>query len=408
MDETPRGNALKYALDSLQAVNIPGAQEKNTFSYAELHELKDEEQLFLIPELLPSHAVCGFIGEDGIGKTQLCIQLCLHIAMKRRTFLGLPLNPVHNRCLMVATEDSRQRFTKAIIKQAYALNPAHNPKDVLIDFTEGGNFDEIATLHAEIIKLLKLNSYDLIVVDAFSDLFGLIDGEINNSGHARKLIGILQQICNVYKTTVIFVHHAAKTKIVQKKKDGKIFLEKDDSQGAGAITQKPRTVWGLTHDKKSINSDGTVYTNYLHVVKANLMSKLYVTQAIQLQYDTSVLLHTDTGMVDIEMMDLESQENNPDLSAPNARKPHAEEISYDDHLSYVNSAFKDNDHLSRADLVGKLQKIYPGNLGQNKFNARGGYIECLINNGIIINFQGKFRKAKSDQGALMTEEEAPF
>lgn len=407
MEDTPKGSALKEkALSKLTLISAPGTEVKNTYSYEELHELKDEEQKFLIPELIPSNAVAGLIGEDGIGKTQLCIQLCLHIAMKRRKFLGLELNAIHHRCLIVATEDSRQKFTKAITKQAYALNPDHKPKDILIDFTEGGNFDEIATLEAEIVRLLKVKKYDLVVLDAFSDLFTMMDGEINSNSDARKILSMCQQLCNKYETTLIFIHHAAKTKIVAKRKEGKLFLEKNDTQGAGAISQKPRTILALTHDDKSIREEGRYFNNFLHVLKANLMSKLYVTQAIQLEFDTTVLLHTDTGFVDIQILDSELQQQNADPNQ-SARKPTPNEIPLVTHLEYVNSAFGSNQHLSRKDLVNKLKSKDSYDVGENKLQQKGGYLEFLTDNGIIVNFNGIFRKASTGSSDAISEE-APF
>src|SRR5690606_8460178 len=99
-------------------------------------------------------------------------------------------------------------------------------------------------------------------------------------------------ICNTYQVAIILIHHAAKSKIVEIRKSGTIFIDKNSSQGAGAITQKPRTVLALSNHKESTSPDGKYYDNYLHVVKANLMGKEYMTNALKLQFNGHTLCHT--------------------------------------------------------------------------------------------------------------------
>lgn len=370
----------------LEAI-LPIPKKKSTYTYKELHEKKDEIQKFLIPELIPANAVSVLIGEDGIGKTQILTQLCLCIAFKRDVFLGMRLQAEKNRCLIVATEEGRQKFTSAIVKQAYALEPHHKPEDVLVSFTEGSDFDDFITLKDEIEGLLKQFDHDLIIIDALSDLFTLIDGDINSNSHARKLLSFFQHLCNTYNVTIIIIHHAAKTKITEKHKLGKIFVEKNDSQGAGAITQKARTVLALTNDPKTFSDDGSGYTNYLHVVKANLMGKYYESNAIRARFNSVNLLHTFEGLTEVKVK--AEGDTSPNEIAGTAqtaeananRKATPKEISDESHYATLNDIYYSVEVMTRLDLISKMQKHY--GVGKTKIESKDGFLPYIIEKGFI-------------------------
>lgn len=383
-------DALKLrALEQINAL-MPAPTQKRTYTYAELHAKKDEEQPFLIPELLPGESVAVLIGEDGIGKTQLCTQLCLHIAFRYETFLGLRINVRHGRALIVATEDSRQKFIKACTKQSYTLEPSHRPQDVHIEFMEGSDFDDLLSLKDELEGLLSKQYYDVIVLDALSDVFTMIDGEINSNSHARRILSFFQHLCNTYQTTIIIIHHAAKSKIVVKQKEGKLFVEKGDSQGAGAITQKPRTVLALSNDPRSTASDGSRYTNYLHVVKANLMGKEFQQNAIKLQFDAATLLHSQQGRVDIHMMQEEAEKTVAQQGTEvgnngNRRKPAAKEIPDEVHISTLVNIFRGETVLQKPELKARMAAQY--GIGMTKVESsleKGGYLAYLESRGMVI------------------------
>lgn len=406
----------KKAIEQLDSI-LPAPLKKSTYTYAELYDKREEVQRFIIPDLLPQEAVCVLIGEDGIGKTQLCSQLCGQIALKRESFLGMKLNAKHNRCLIVATEDSKQKFTSAITKILNALAPGHDPKSIMIDFTEGSDFDDFLTLKKEIETSLSTNFYDIVIIDALSDLFSLIDGDINSNSHARKLLSFFQYLCNSFNTTIIIIHHAAKSKIVLNRKEGKLFVQKTDSQGAGAITQKPRTVLALTHDPKTVSNDGQTYINYLHVVKANLMGKKYVQNAIKLQFDTKTLLHLSQGLIDIEMQQTElsaQQEASETVYDFNRKKPQPFQIPLSQHKELVDHIFSQEEILSRTDLITKLSIAY--GVGKTKVESKDGLISYLLQKNLIEKYQfGSYRKTVEQDNSTPPPgdnwepmEEAPF
>jgi archaellum biogenesis ATPase FlaH len=387
---------LTTQLDKVNAIPVP--VEKNTYTFAELWKEKDFEQKFLIPELIPKSTLCVLIGEDGIGKTQVTTQLCLSISLGFASFMDLPLNVEHKRCLIVATEDSRQKFTKAIVKQTYALakvDANFDPTNVKISFTEGSNFDTFDALLVEIVSLLKLEKYEVIIMDALSDLFTMIDGEINSNSHARKILSKLQAICNTYQVTIILIHHAAKSKVAPKQAEGKIFLDKFDSQGAGAITQKPRTILSLSNDPQSVSADGKSYTNYLHCVKANLMSKHFVSSAIKMQFDGETLLHRYEDLIKIEDWNRQNlNQETKEVTMDNGRKRKAKpaELPADIHQDFMDAVFtSDTLTFDRKGIVYEMVKFY--NIGETKISGKDGFLNFLVDNKYLENVGGTYFKA---------------
>jgi len=245
----------KAQLDKLNGDNHANGTpaKKSTYKFGEMWAEKDQETKFLVPDLIPDGEITLVIGEDGIGKTRLFAQLLLDISTGKPHFLGLELNAKHKSGLFISTEDGRLKFIRAAVKQIIAMEGSDiNPDAINLQFTEGIDFDTMDMLEAEIIRILEEGPVDCIVVDAMSDLFGLIDGEINSNTHARKIMAIFGRINAKYHVAIIIIHHAAKTKIDALRKEGKMFLTKNVSQGAGAITQRPRTVLAITHDAASV------------------------------------------------------------------------------------------------------------------------------------------------------------
>lgn len=396
----------------------PSPEEKNTYSFKELWQNKDVEQRFLLPDLIPANAVAIIIGEDGIGKTQIMTQLTLSIALGHSHFMGIDLYAPNKRCMIVATEDSREKFTKAIVKQITNLKSNIQPDEINIDFVEGSNFDEFEGFKNEIEKNLRINKYDLIVIDALSDLFTFIDGEINSNSHARKLLSWAQKMVNTYHVTLMLIHHAAKTKIVTKQKEGKLFVEKGDSQGAGAITQKPRTILALSHDPKSLSPDGLRYRNYLHVVKANLMSKKYFNNAIELEFNTQTLLHERNTLVDINAFEMGVQsETVSEMNNNNGRKPKPmpSDIPMNTHRENISIIFNESDVLNREEIVNKMKLIY--GVGSTKIESKDGYLNHLIESGLISSQAGLFKRTNKSMQFdepdfsslnLPSDDDAPF
>lgn len=298
-------DASEAAGGSDKTVAKPESEEPQyIYSLQEIWKNRHIKARFLIPDLIPGNAVSLIIGEDGIGKTQLFTQLCLSVCYGQEQFLSLQLNPIHKTALIIATEDSKEKFASAVSKQLLYFEPFLQDDSPMVDldFMEAADLEDWKHFKKVVKKRLAAKKYDVIVVDAFSDVFTYLDGNINDNGDARTLLATFQTWAKLYEASVLVIHHAAKTKIVPIHAAGKLLIEKNSSQGAGSITQKPRTILALSHDKATEQDDGTS-TNFLHVVKANLMSKRHIHEILELTFNEKNLIHEFVRLVNNEEID---------------------------------------------------------------------------------------------------------
>lgn len=356
---------------------------KFVYSFKELWANRNQKPEFIIPNLIPKNAVCILMGEDGIGKTQILTQLCLAMSLKLPTFLNLPLSHYTGNTMVIATEESKERFSSAAIKQLTYYQPFIEEDSLPnLKFMEGADFDDWEQMLSTINKELKEEPKDLIVIDALSDLFTYIDGEINNNRDARKILSKLQSVCKNHDTTIIVIHHAAKTKVVEMHKLGKLLLEKNSSQGAGAISQKPRTILALSNKKGSETEEG--HTNYLHVVKANVMDKTYMNNILECKFLKNDLVHVfDSFKTPAEIDD----PNNPELAY---EKTESGQMSLKDpfEISIITHAFKCQEIMisagkninSREQLIPFVMEAY--NISNRA--AKNDYIPYFNKHKILI------------------------
>ena len=408
-------NALRNDTTRHLVEALPGIKKKrNTYSFAELSKIKGERQEFVLDQLLPKASVTILMGEDGVGKSQLCAQLCLHVAMGMTSFCGLSLVGKNSECLFVGTEDAKQKFANAITTQAALIDPNHDPEQVPVFFTEASMFDDFKELKDEMDELIAEHKFEVVVVDTMSDMFGLLNGEINSSDHARKILSYFQSIADKTKAAVIMIHHVAKSKMVQKRNEGKLFIEKNDSQGAGAITQKARTVLALTNEPSSINQEGTEYFNYLHVVKANLMGRNWVVNAIQLLFSTQTLLHKHNGFVDIfekENQGLRDAGNNQPVQVERtvggqSRKLPPQEIPDGDHWKKLKEIFREEEPLEYKEIVKRICLAY--DIGQTKAQSKDGYLPYLCSRGWVAKTGNLYQWQQFMAVSSGDDEDAPF
>jgi hypothetical protein len=276
------------------------------------------------------------------------------------------------------------------------MAPEHDPEDVGIFFTEASIFDEWKELKEEVEILTAEHSFDLIVLDTLTDLFGLIEGDINSNGDANKILGYFSNVAEQSGASCVIIHHVAKSHMAHKREKGKLFIEKNDAQGAGRITQRPRTVLALTNDPASSNKEGSLYTNYLHVAKANLMGRNFAMNAIQLEFSTETLLHRFISFVDIFKFEQErkkeigvspAKENKAETTAGQLRKLTPREIPDADHWKKLKEVFREKTPLDRDELIKRMCLLY--DCGKSKIEAGDGYLPYLMNEKKWIQRVGK-------------------
>lgn len=357
-------------------------EDKVTYSFFDLWNDRNEELALLIPDLMPAVGLLMLLGEDGIGKTQIARQLLLNIGFGIPEFLGQPINARYGRGMFVATEDSHQDFIKAAKKQVYGLKQFENVKPgTPIDFIEGTNFDDYKQLLTEIERLLSLSKYDVIVIDALSDLFVLINGEINSNTVARQILNPLQAIANRHQTLIIILHHASKSAMKSKRERGQILVEKNDCQGASAITQKPRTVLALSNDPAENK-------NYLHCVKANGLPRKFKETAFKMSFNEESLLH--------EVIDFAPVFETGSSSTGKKEALSPLQISPEIHSQILTEVFKKKPEFGYTELWKGIKEVFNKNFGTIGDNKAKDFVTFYkLNDYLLQNTSEKYyRKIK--------------
>ena len=152
---------------------------KTKFYLHELLSLEITEIPFLVEGMIPKNAISFLTGPSDVGKSTWCTQLCLGITAGKEEFLGHKINYEHKRSIIVNTEDNSQNVAVKIKKQLQYQELSMDKQKRMMLWTDGHNLVE------EIEQHLSENLIDLIVVDAFSDVF---KGDINSANSVRDFL----------------------------------------------------------------------------------------------------------------------------------------------------------------------------------------------------------------------------
>jgi RecA-family ATPase len=233
----------------------------------ELLILAEEEYTDLIENLIPYQDISFLAGDSDVGKSLFCTELCLAIIEGKTEFLNRKLNSKYRRAIILNSEDSARSVGRRIKKM---LSGRHLQSEIMKNLW-------VLSTSKECLKkleyLLKKKGVDLIVVDAFSDVF---EGDLNSSSSTRNFLNQYLELIRKYECTVLFIHHIGK---------GKENITKDSMLGSVGIHGKARGV--LILSRQNTNSDLRV----LKIVKGNDMSDKIKAKPVYLTFNSDTLTH---------------------------------------------------------------------------------------------------------------------
>lgn len=237
---------------------------KDEYSLAELLELNITEIPFLVEKLIPKNTLAILAGQSEIGKSTFYTQLAISIVRGDHEFLGRKLSATFNRVLIISTEDGpiplSFRANRQLKHSTIGVEKSKKLK-VIFDYEK---------LEDKIEKHLKLSPVDLVVIDAFGDVF---QGDMNSSSSVRLFLNKYVAIIQKYNCSILFVHHVCKGNKKQKS-------NKDQLLGSTGIEGKMRNVLML-----SIVND----QHQLSIVKGNYIPMEEKKQPAYLNFDNESL-----------------------------------------------------------------------------------------------------------------------
>ena len=258
-------------------ISKPKSYDKTTFDALELYNLKIDNLPKLLNPYFQKIGLAALVGTSDSGKSTFLRQLSLSIAFKNEYFLGNKLNCKTNKVIYVSTEDDSNSVSAAIRKQInYMIS---QEKDLDLTLLKNLHFIfETENLLSKLKKRLKKDPCDLIVIDAFSDVFAK---DLNANTQVRQFLHDYHNIARTYKCLIIFLHHIGKN--TQKNAPSK-----DSIIGSQAFEAKMRAVIELRPNKYKDN-----YKD-LWVLKANFLDSTFKNKSYVLEMNED-LIFKETG-----------------------------------------------------------------------------------------------------------------
>jgi len=215
----------------------------------------------LIDPIFHRVGLAALIGSSDTGKSALLRELCVCV-VTGRDFLGWKVDSVYKRAYYVSTEDDKMAISYLLKKQNqdYGLKP----KDLenLIYIFETDN------LLQRLEKELKENPADLVVIDAFADVF---TGQLYETNRVRAFLNDFSQLAQKYGCLVIFLHHT-------NKRSDNLEPSKHNALGSQGFEAKMRLMIELKSDIQSVNQ------KHFCIVKGNYLSHQFKTHSFNLQF----------------------------------------------------------------------------------------------------------------------------
>tara|TARA_R110002033_G_C3887591_1_gene238518 strand:+ start:2163 stop:3194 length:1032 start_codon:yes stop_codon:yes gene_type:complete len=196
--------ALEEAFGPFELPKKTIENNKTSFNAFELYNKEVIELPKLLDPFLQSVGLASIVGESDSGKSTLLRQLCIDIALKKNDFLGFKLNSKHNKVLYVSTEDNPDSISFSIKKQIESIKDLNDELKLLENLKFILDTDK---LFLKLNQILSKEPVDLIIIDAFTDIF---TKELNSNTQVRTFLNIYDNLAKKNNCLIIFLHHTGK------------------------------------------------------------------------------------------------------------------------------------------------------------------------------------------------------
>jgi len=272
---------IRYKPD--EQTGVPKIRKKNKsqkpfYNALDIVNLKIDILPKLLVPLLQTIGLASIVGTSDVGKSTLLRQLSLHLVLKIDEFLGFQLKGNAHSVIYVSTEDDISSISYCLRKQLKFLKEKYPTIDESLLENLFFLF-ETDNLLLKLEKRIEKNPVDLIIIDAFSDVF---TKEINANTQVRKFLNSYDRLAKKYNCLILFLHHTGK-------RTQHYAPTKDSIIGSQGFEAKMRAVIELRPSKIKNQRE-------LWVLKANFLNSKYKEEASILSFNES-LIFENTGEV---------------------------------------------------------------------------------------------------------------
>ena len=252
--------------------------EKSNYNALELYNFKTIKVPKLLDPFLQRVGLASLVGTSDSGKSTFLRQLGLSIVLDLKEFIGFPLDSKHKKVIYVSTEDDSISVSYSLRKQISLLEKENKFEDLNnlknLDFI----FDT-DNLLKNLSKKLEENPVDLIIIDAFTDVFSK---EINANTQVRHFLNDYDKLAKKHECLILFLHHTGK-------RSTQIAPTKDSIIGSQGFEAKMRVVLEL---RPNFSND---LQKDLWVLKSNFLEAKYKRNSYTLEFSKD-LTFSNTGI----------------------------------------------------------------------------------------------------------------
>ena len=220
----------------------------------------------LLDPILPQVGLAALAGSSDTGKSSFLRQLAIAVALGDRSFLSWKLHLRHQRAIYVSTEDDDYAVAHLMQKANRSRNlPDKAYKRLTYVFETDNLLDRLQ-------DELDAFAVDLIVIDAFADLYGK---SMNDTNQVRTFLNDFSQLAQQYKCLIIFLHHTGK-------RTEELEPSKHNLLGSQGFEAKMRLVIELR------NAPDDCSLKHLCIVKGNYLPREHKELSYALNFDSNL------------------------------------------------------------------------------------------------------------------------
>jgi RecA-family ATPase len=234
----------------------------------------------LLDPIFPKIGLAALGGSSDTGKSSLLRYLAVSICTGADTFLGWKLNPTFRSAIYVATEDGHDAisFLLSRLCNAMKIGPKEIEKLRFIFFHD----NIIEHLNESLTRMPS----DLVVIDAFTDLYG---GNLNEANAVRNYLHDFAELSVRHQCLVLFLHHTSKGK------DG-YPPSKHHLIGSQAFEAKMRLVVELRMDPTHSS------IRHFCIVKGNYLPVEFKQESFELEFYPDFTFESTGNRKDFELL----------------------------------------------------------------------------------------------------------
>lgn len=272
--------------------------EANFITGESLINMNTKEFPTLLKPLFPKVGLIALAGSSDTGKSTFLRQFAIHVASEMDNFLGFTFNKTHNSAVLLSTEDDEYAVSYLLNKQNQRLG---FPPEAFRSLRYIFETDEPVN---RIDQELTREPADVVIVDAFADLYG---GEMNATNKVRSFLNQFGDVAKKHECLIIFLHHTGKGK-------DKLEPSKHNLLGSQGFEAKMRLVMELRKDPVHMTR------RHLCIVKGNYLPEEYKNESFVLEFDEHMVFHNGHERIPFEELAIQETPNKSNQKEENLER----------------------------------------------------------------------------------------